>query len=103
MAAPLAGVARAGRVTDQPNKKPTMRLSKTEWIGVAVVAGSIACFGSWLQSEMTRASLARIQRDMPDAPGACADMSVRDAEMRVKGELWCGAIGAGHTDSPGKA
>ena len=102
-AMPQAGVRRAGRVVDRPNNEQTMRLSKTEWMGVAVVAGSIACFSGWLQSEMNRAALARIQRDTPDSPGACADMSARDAEMLGKGELWCGAIGAGRADAPGKA
>ncbi|CAB3789001.1 hypothetical protein [Paraburkholderia fynbosensis] len=70
-----------------------MRVRKTEWMGVAVVAGSIACFGGWLQSEMTRAALARMQRDTPDAHGACAGMSARETEMMGKGELWCGTIG----------
>jgi hypothetical protein len=92
----------AGRVADEPNKKQTMRLRKTEWMGVAVVAGSIACFGGWLQSEMTRAAFARTQRDAPDSHGACAGMSARDAEMLGKGELWCGAIGAGRAESLGK-
>ncbi|RKT21180.1 hypothetical protein B0G69_4556 [Paraburkholderia sp. RAU2J] len=70
-----------------------MRVRKTEWMGVAVVAGSIACFGGWLQSEMTLAALARMQRDTPDAHGACAGMSARETEMMGKGELWCGTIG----------
>lgn len=71
----------------------TMRLSKTEWMGVAVMAVSIACFGGWLESEMHRATLARIQRNPSVSPGACAGMSIRDAEMFGKGALWCGAIG----------
>lgn len=69
-----------------------MRLRKTEWMGVAVVAGSIACFGGWLQSEMNRAALARTQRNTPDSRGACSGMSARDAEMMNKGEFWCGAV-----------
>ena len=80
-----------------------MRLSKTEWMGVTVMAGSIACFGSWLQSEMDRATLARIQRNTADSGGACADISAREAEMRYKGELWCGAVGTGRAQLPGKA
>lgn len=80
-----------------------MRLTKTEWMGVAVVAGSIACFGGWLQGEMTRASLARMQRDMPDSRGACAGMSARDTEMMDKGELSCGAVGGRRPDSLGNA
>jgi hypothetical protein len=102
-AMPRADVRRAGRVVDELNNEQTMRLSKTEWMGVAVMAGSIACFGGWLQGEMNRATLARIQRDTLDSPGACGDMSARDAEMLGKGELWCGAIGAGRADAPGKA
>ena len=70
-----------------------MRLSKTEWMGVAVMAGSIACFGGWLESEMHRATLARIQRHPSDSPGACTGMSIRDAEMLGKGAFWCGEIG----------
>ena len=69
-----------------------MRLSKTEWMGVAVIAGSITCFGGWLQSEMQRAALARINRNTAESPGVCADMTIRDAEMWGKGALWCGAI-----------
>jgi hypothetical protein len=77
-----------------------MRLRRTEWMGVAVVAGSIACFGGWLQSEMARAASARLQRDMPDSHGACAGMSAREAEMRGKGELWCGTISAESLGKP---
>lgn len=84
-------------------KKQTMRLSKTEWMGVAVMAGSIACFGSWLQSEMDRATLARIQRNAADSGGACADLSASEAAMRYKGKLWCGAVGSGRARLPGKA
>jgi hypothetical protein len=84
-------------------KKPTMRLSKNEWMGVAVMAGSIACFGSWLQSEMDRATLARIQRNAADSGGACAHISTSEAEMLYKGELWCGAVGGGRAQLPGKA
>lgn len=80
-----------------------MRLSKTEWMGVAVMAGSIVCFGSWLESEMHRATLARIQRNAADSGGACADISATEAEMRYKGELWCGAVSSGRTQLPGKA
>jgi hypothetical protein len=102
VAASPVTVRAAGRVVDVPNKKQTMRLRKTEWMGVAVVAGSIACFGGWLQSEMTRASLARMQRDSRDSHGACGGMSAREAEMRGKGELWCGAIGSAHGEALGK-
>jgi hypothetical protein len=84
-------------------KKQTMRLSKTEWMGVAVVAGSIACFGSWLQSEMDRAMLARIQRNAADSRGACANISASEAVMLYRGELWCGAVGGGRAQMPGKA
>ncbi|WP_238812396.1 hypothetical protein [Paraburkholderia sp. SG-MS1] len=71
-------------------------------MGVAIVAGSIACFGGWLQSELARAALARMQRDTPDMHGACAGMNARETEMRGKGELWCGAIGSGRGDASGK-
>lgn len=76
-----------------------MRLKKTEWMLLAVVAGSVMGFGNWLQGEMNRATLARIQRDstnpqdLQDSHGACAGMSAREAEMMGKGELWCGAVG----------
>ncbi|ASW03054.1 hypothetical protein [Paraburkholderia aromaticivorans] len=79
-----------------------MRLSKTEWVWVAVAAGSIACFGSWLQGEMDRAAVARTQRDMPDMRGTCAGMSTQDAQMMDKGALWCGTVGAGRVDSLAK-
>ncbi|MGF6573146.1 hypothetical protein ABH945_005267 [Paraburkholderia sp. GAS333] len=77
-----------------------MRLRKTEWMGVAVVAGSIACFGSWLQGEMSRAALARLQRDTPDSHSYCAGMSVQDTQTMDKGEMWCGTIDAAHANSP---
>jgi len=69
---------------------------------VVVVAGSIACFGSWLQGEMNRASLARVQRAAQDSRGACAGMSARDAEMMDRGELWCGTVDPAHADSLSK-
>lgn len=77
-----------------------MRLRKTEWMGVAVVAGSIACFGSWLQGEMSRAALARVQRETPDSHSYCAGMSLQDTQMMDQGELWCGTIDAAHANSP---
>ncbi|WP_454828338.1 hypothetical protein [Paraburkholderia xenovorans] len=76
-----------------------MRLSKMEWMWVAVAAGSIAGFGSWLQGEMNRAALARTQRETQDMRGTCAGMSAQDARMMDKGELWCGTVGAGRADS----
>ncbi|PRX33223.1 hypothetical protein B0G75_103451 [Paraburkholderia sp. BL18I3N2] len=79
-----------------------MHLSKTEWMWVAVAAGSIACFGSWLQGEMNRAALARVERETPDMRGTCAGMSAQDALMMDKGELWCGQVGGGRAESPGK-
>ncbi|CAD6532304.1 hypothetical protein LMG28140_02612 [Paraburkholderia metrosideri] len=78
-----------------------MRVRKTEWMGVAVVAGSIACFGSWLQGEINRAALARVQRDTPDSRSYCTGMSVRDTQMMDKGELWCGTVDAAHAESLG--
>ncbi|WGS53905.1 hypothetical protein LFL96_22980 [Paraburkholderia sp. D15] len=74
---------------------------------LALVASSVLGFGGWLQGEMKRASLARMQRDLgsaqsapvfaatqdsPDAHSACAGMSAEDANMMGKGELWCGAV-----------
>jgi hypothetical protein len=79
-----------------------MRFSKTEWMWVAVAAGSIGCFGSWLQGEMNRAALARTERETPDMRGTCAGMSAQEARMMDKGELWCGEVGAGRADSLGK-
>lgn len=90
------------RTVEQSDTKQTMRLSRTEWMWVAVAAGSIACFGTWLQSEMNRAALARIERETQDMRGTCAGMSAQDAQMMDKGELWCGEVGAGRADSPGK-
>jgi hypothetical protein len=78
-----------------------MRVRKTEWMGVAVVAGSIACFGGWLQGEMSRAALARVQRETPDSHGYCTALSVQDTQMMDKGELWCGTIDIAPADSPG--
>jgi hypothetical protein len=86
-------------------KKRTMRLRKTEWIGIAVVAGSIACFGGWLQVEINRATFARMQRDTLDAHdprGDCGGMSGQDTEMLSKGELWCGAVIPGRPNALGK-
>ncbi|WNC92305.1 hypothetical protein RI103_28975 [Paraburkholderia sp. FT54] len=79
-----------------------MRLSKTEWMWAAVAAGSIACFSGWLQGEMNRAALERAERETQDMRGACAGMSAQDALMLDKGELWCGAVGAGRADSLGR-
>ncbi|MFL9889797.1 hypothetical protein P0D71_34925 [Paraburkholderia sp. RL17-383-BIF-A] len=79
-----------------------MRLSKTEWVWVAVAAGSIACFGSWLQGEMNRAALERTQRETQDMRGTCAGMSAQDAQMMDKGALWCGEVGAERADSLAK-
>ncbi|ACD20286.1 conserved hypothetical protein [Paraburkholderia phytofirmans PsJN] len=79
-----------------------MRLSKTEWIWVAVAAGSIACFGSWLQGEMKRAALMRVERETPDMRGTCAGMSAQDARMMDKGALWCGEVDGGRAESRGK-
>lgn len=79
-----------------------MRLSKTEWMWAAVAAGSIAWFGGWLQGELNRAALARTQLETQDMRGTCAGMSAQDARMMDKGELWCGAVGAGRTDSLAK-
>jgi hypothetical protein len=79
-----------------------MRLTKSEWMGVAVVAGSIACFGGWLQGEMNRATLARSQRNTLDAHGDCAGMTGQDAEMMIKGEFWCGSVRAGRANALGK-
>lgn len=76
-----------------------MRLRKTEWMGVAVVAGSIACFGNWLQGEMSRAALARVQRETLDSHSYCTGMSVQDTQMMDKGELWCGTVDAAHANS----
>ncbi|RAS23847.1 hypothetical protein [Paraburkholderia bryophila] len=76
-----------------------MRLKKTEWVLLAVVASLVMGFGNWLQGEMNRAALARIQRDstspqdLQDSHGACAGMSARETEMMGKGELWCGTVG----------
>lgn len=82
-----------------------MRLRKTEWIGIAVVAGSIAGFGGWLQVEINRATFARMQRDTLDAHDPrsdCATLSGQDTEMLSKGELWCGAITPGRANALGK-
>lgn len=81
-----------------------MHLKKTEWMLLALVAGSVLGFGGWLQGEMKRASLARMQRDLPsmhasqvlqepaDSHGSCTGMSAEDANMMGKGEMWCGAV-----------
>ena len=87
------------RVVDESDTKHTMRLSKTEWMCVAIAAGSIACFGDWLQGEMNRAALARSQRETPDMRGTCAGMSAQDALMMDKGALWCGTVDAGRVES----
>lgn len=78
-----------------------MRLKKIEWMGVAVVAGSIAWFGSWLQGEMSRAALARLQRDTLDSHSYCSGMSLRDTQMMDKGVLWCGTVDAAHAEPLG--
>jgi hypothetical protein len=80
-----------------------MRLSKTEWMWLAVAAGSIACFGGWLQGEMNRAALARSVQETPDMRGTCAGMSGEEARMMDKGELWCGEVDAERADSLGKS
>ncbi|WP_144113355.1 hypothetical protein [Paraburkholderia sp. BCC1886] len=78
-----------------------MRLNKKEWAGALIVAGSIACFGMWLQSEMTRASFARIQRTTEDVHGTCTSMSLQDSAMMDRGELWCGPVDAAATTHSG--
>lgn len=84
------------RVVEQDNHNA---LEENRMDVAAVVAGSVMGFGNWLQGEMNRASLARIQRDstnpqdLQDSHGACAGMNAREAEMMGKGELWCGAVG----------
>lgn len=95
----LRDAVSATRGADSRTRKQTMRLRKTEWMGVAVVAGSIACFGSWLQGELSRAAQARVQRDTLDAHSYCSGMSVQDTQRMDKGELWCGTIDAMHADS----
>jgi hypothetical protein len=77
----------------------TMRLNRNEWMGVAVVAGSIACFGSWLQGELSRAALARVQRNTLDSHSYCTGMSLHDTNMMDKGELWCGTVDTAHAYS----
>jgi hypothetical protein len=57
------------------------------------------CFGNWLQGEMNRASLERVQRETQDTRGAWAGMTARDTEMMDKGELWCGAVDPGRAGS----
>jgi hypothetical protein len=103
---PAAGgcrrTAKHGLPGGQLKVKPMMRLRKTDWMLVLVVAGSIAGFGNWLQGEMNRASLARVQRQAQDSRGVCAGMSARDAEMMDKGELWCGSIDPARADSLSK-
>lgn len=66
---------------------------------MAIVVGSVACFGNWLQAEMNRASLARMQRAQPDMRGTCAGMNARDADMMDKGALWCGTVDPARADS----
>jgi hypothetical protein len=78
-----------------------MRLNRNEWMGVAVVAGSIACFGNWLQSELSRAAVARMQRNTLDLHSYCTGMSLHDTNMMDKGELWCGTVDSAHAYSPG--
>ncbi|HZZ11924.1 MAG TPA: hypothetical protein VFE79_14645 [Paraburkholderia sp.] len=80
-----------------------MRFRKTEWMLMAVVIGSIAGFGNWLQAEMSRASRTSHQREEVDMRGTCAGMSTRDAQMMDKGALWCGTVDAAHAVSLGKA
>lgn len=87
---------------EETDKKQIMRLSKIEWMWVAVAAGSIACFGSWLQGEMNRTALARAERATQDMRGTCSGMSAHEAQMMAKGELWCGEVGAARTESLGK-
>ncbi|CAH2781644.1 MAG: hypothetical protein CPDRYMAC_1711 [uncultured Paraburkholderia sp.] len=85
-----------------------MRLKKTEWMLIAVMGGSIAGFGNWLQSEMNRAAIARSQRNTEDAPDShafCSGMSTRESQMMDKGALWCGSIDVStpaHADSLSK-
>jgi hypothetical protein len=85
-----------------------MRLKKTEWMLIAVMAGSIVGFGGWLQSEMQRAATARSQRsteDTTDSHAFCSGMSTRDSQMMDKGALWCGSVDVSapaHADSLSK-
>ncbi|WP_345814995.1 hypothetical protein AAGS40_22140 [Paraburkholderia sp. PREW-6R] len=82
-----------------------MRLTKKEWMLVAVAAVSIAGFGGWLQSEMNAAALARAQRvtqDWPDTHAFCTGMSARESAMMDKGVLWCGSVDATRADSLSK-
>lgn len=84
-------------------KNETMHFRKTEWMLIAVAVGSIACFGNWLQGEMSRASRTRSQPEEQDVRGSCAGMSRRDVQMMDKGALWCGTVDPMRADSLGKA